>query len=102
MTAHVPSLLEHEYTTSIFSAIFTRENCFRDILFTFPEMEALSKELYSYNIDFALEFEPEQIRGKTQTGRVASRKYLIIHLMVIRYIAMLLNLFSPIYKEEQL
>ena len=52
MTAHVPSLLEHEYT-SIFSAIFTKENYFHDILFTYPEVEALSKELYSYNIKFA-------------------------------------------------
>ena len=88
MTAHVPLLLEHE-CTSISSAIFTRENCFCDILFTFPELEALLKELCSYNIKFALGIEHNKRRGKTGTGRVASPKCLIIHLMVKRYIAML-------------
>ena len=65
MTDHVPSLLEYE-NSSMFSAIFTRENCFLDILFTYPEVEALSKELYSYNIEFALAIEPNEKKGKNK------------------------------------
>ena len=60
------------YTPPFFSAIFAKENCFRDILFIFPEVEALSKELYSFNIEFAFGIEPNETRGKHGTGRVAS------------------------------
>ena len=44
------------------SAIFTRENCFRDMLFTLSEVEAFPNELYSYNIEFALAVEPSKER----------------------------------------
>ena len=56
----------------MFSAIFTRDNCFRDMLFTFPEVEAFPKELYSYNIEFALAVEPSKKRGKNELSNVAS------------------------------
>ena len=59
--------------------------------------------LYSYNIKFALGIEPSDKKGKNGTDRVASPKYVIMHLMVIRHIAMpFFILFSPFYKEEQL
>ena len=60
----------------MFSAIITRENCFLDILFTFPEVEARPKELYSYNIEFALAIEPNGKRGKIEAGRVAPPPHL--------------------------
>ena len=63
MTVHVHSLLEYE-NSSVFSAIFTRENCFLDILFTFPELEALPTELYSYNTEFALAIERNEKKVK--------------------------------------
>ena len=88
MTDRLPSLLEYEYTSNFFCH-FHQGNCFRDILFIFPEVEALSKELYSYNIEFFLGMEPNEKQNKNGTGKVASPKYVSNHLIVIRHIAML-------------
>ena len=102
MTDNVPSLLEYEYTSN-FSAIFTRETASVTSCLLSRRWRPF-QELYSYNIEFALGIEPsEKKTGKHRTGRVASPKYVIIHLMVIRHIAMpFFILFSPFYKEEQL
>ena len=83
----ISSLLEYEYTSN-FSAIFARENCFRVILFTFPEGRPCL-ELYSYNIEFALWIEPSE----EKRVKIESPKYVIVHLIVIRYIAMNFSLF---------
>ena len=69
MTDHVPSLLEYEYT-SIFSAIFTRKTASVTSCLLSRRCRPFSKELYSYNIEFALGIEPNEKKVKMELSLV--------------------------------